>query len=209
MIKIKVCGLRDPQNIENISRLGVDYMGFIFYRDSLRYVGDAPDATIFKKCNSQTLKVGVFVNEEQNKIIETGKKFALNLIQLHGNENNTFCAGVKASGFGVIKTFAIDYKFDFDQLVPYMSGCDYFLFDNKTPLHGGSGEQFCWDILNSYQLEKPFFLSGGIGADDAVTIRSLNHKMLFAVDINSRFENMPGLKNTGEVERFVKEIKKT
>jgi len=206
-MKVKVCGMRDALNVSEIAEANPDFMGFIFYPGSVRYVGTDPDRTIFRSVPAGITKVGVFVNEDQEKINKLALEYNLEMVQLHGDETPGYCSQLKNTDFGIIKSFSIASDFDFESLIPYMTFCDYFLFDTKTRKHGGSGRKFNWNKLHDYKLDKPFFLSGGIDPDDVGIITSLVNKSLFAVDINSRFERSPGLKDSGRVKIFIDEIK--
>lgn len=199
--------MTDPANAEEIARTTPDFMGFIFCRRSKRYVGDKPEFSLFGNAPPGILKIGVFVNEKPSVIAETMKFYGLDLVQLHGNESVECCISLKESGLSVIKAFEICNNFSFIQLNQYMEVCEYFLFDTKTGIHGGSGQKFNWNKINEYHLDKPFFLGGGIGPGDASLIKQINEKPLFAVDINSRFEIRPGIKDSEKVKEFIKEIK--
>jgi phosphoribosylanthranilate isomerase len=207
MIKIKICGMRNPQNVEEVSALHPDYLGYIFYPGSKRYVGDHPDMRMFINAGAGILKTGVFVNEPLLKIKVIGQKFGLSMLQLHGTESPEDCAALKATGFGIIKAFGIHSGFDFGLILPYEPVCDYFLFDTITGNHGGSGELFDWNILSQYRQDKPFFLSGGIGPDAAAAIKAFRHKSFYGLDLNSRFEDEPGIKNAGLLKTFINAIK--
>jgi phosphoribosylanthranilate isomerase len=192
---IKICGMKYPDNILEVGSLLPDYMGFIFWPKSARYFdGDMPDLPKSIK------KVGVFVNENIS-IIETKiAKYNLQAIQLHGQESVEFCSELKAKSgaeIEIIKVFSADENFDFSVLKPYESVCDYFLFDTKGKLPGGNGIAFDWRILEKYPSTKPFFLSGGIGIEEIKNIKeiSITNLPLYAIDINSKFEIEPGLKD--------------
>ena len=161
-MKLKVCGLKHMENIIQVATLHPDYMGFIFYPESKRFVGDD-----FKMpCISPAIKkIGVFVNQKADDIIEKTDKYGLDFIQLHGNESASFCE-VMNHLVKVIKAFGIDDNFDFNVLEKYKNCCDYFLFDTKTAEYGGSGKQFNWNVLEKYTLDVPFFISGGIGLEE-------------------------------------------
>ena len=166
MLKVKVCGIRNLRNMLEVAAVGVDYLGFIFYRPSKRYVGDKPDMELFKQVNSSITKVGVFVDEDVNTMLEIMQRYNLNVIQLHGGETPAVCEKLKAKGAKVIKAFGMDASFDFSVMQPYMSVCDYFLFDTRSYQHGGTGIKFNWHKIDEYEFDKPFFLSGGIGAEE-------------------------------------------
>lgn len=208
MLKIKVCGLKDPLNVQEIAEAHPDYMGFIFYPSSGRFVGNKPDGSLFGKVPSFIMKTGVFVNEEPPAIINTVNIYGLDMVQLHGNETVDYCNYLKKAGLIIIKAFGISKGSDFRTLEPYMNVCEYFLFDTKSPDYGGSGRKFDWEKINEYHLNKPFFLGGGIGPEDTSIIKKIKHPYLFAVDINSRFEIRPGIKDIKKVKDFINEIKK-
>lgn len=199
--------MRDPENIAAVCAAEPDYLGFIFYAKSKRYVGDLPDATTFTQVPEAIQKVGVFVNEEAEQVIATCEKYALQVAQLHGNESAEYCQRIKKSGLTVFKAFSVSNDFDFGQLEQYIGTIDYFLFDTKGKLPGGTGKKFNWEILQHYQLDLPFFLSGGIRLEDALEIKALNMPQLYAADINSGFEMKPALKDTEKVTAFIHQIR--
>jgi phosphoribosylanthranilate isomerase len=207
MIRVKVCGMNNPGNVKVIAELKPDIMGFIFYPGSPRHVGNEPDMLLFNSVPPGIRKTGVFFNEDNQKILELSIHTGLDMVQLHGNESAMTCLDLKSSGLSVIKAFNIDRDFDFESLNQYMPGCDFFLFDTKSEKPGGSGKKFVWEKLEKYILDKPFFLSGGISPDDSTEIRSITNRGLFAVDINSRFESSPGIKDAVRVRTFINEIK--
>ncbi|MBI2722829.1 MAG: phosphoribosylanthranilate isomerase [Bacteroidetes bacterium] len=202
-MKIKVCGLKYYNNLQSIISLGADYVGLIFHESSPRYVGDNLFPEI-KNINTAK-KVGVFVDASLDDILNKIKMYQLNLVQLHGNESPEFCNTLKKQ-IQVIKAFPVLNTLDLSLLQKYSDSVDYFLFDTKTATHGGSGKKFDWRILNTYNLKKPFFLSGGISLEDANEIKNLNIPSLFGIDINSRFESEPGLKNTELVKQFINQL---
>ena len=206
MIRIKVCGIRDLQNAAEVAAAGPDFMGFIFYPGSKRFVGNDPDEELFRNIPG-IQKVGVFVNEKEEIVIHTARRFALGWVQLHGIESASYCAAIRNAGLKVIKAAGVDGNFGFDSLDAFLPVCDYFLFDNRTAGYGGSGKQFNWEIIKAYSGNKPFFLSGGIGSGDVNAIREINHPQLFAVDINSKFEIAPGIKDTLAVKNFLENLK--
>jgi phosphoribosylanthranilate isomerase len=207
MLKIKVCGITDPVNAGMISELNVDYMGFIFYPGSKRYVGESPDESLFRSIPKHIIKTGVFVDEELPLLIDHALRYQLDLIQLHGNETPDYCRSVYSNGLKIIKAFRVGYDFDFRITDEYLDYCDFFLFDTDTGHGGGSGIKFDWRKLDEYHSGKPFFLSGGICPGDAESILRLGHRDLFAVDINSCFEIRPGFKDVDKVNSFIKDIK--
>jgi len=207
MKRVKVCGMCDPLNVKEIAEAKPDYIGFIFFRGSPRYVGEEPEMALFNNVSPGIKKTGVFLNEENNKILDLSMATGLDIIQLHGNESPETCLRLKTSGLLIIKAFNIGMEFGFENLIPYMPVCDYFLFDTKSEKPGGSGSKFNWEKLKEYTLDKPFFLSGGIGPEDAGVINAIENKGFFGVDVNSRFENTPGIKDITLVKTFIKSLK--
>jgi phosphoribosylanthranilate isomerase len=207
MIKVKICGMKDQLNIREVAQLRPDYLGFIFYPGSERYVGENVDVALFKEVPRKIKRVGVFVNEHTEKILELAYTYELDIVQLHGSETPKDCMLIKSSGYQVIKAFGMDAVFNFTTLMTYLQFCDYFLFDTKSLNYGGTGQKFNWDKIKEYHYNVPFFLSGGIGPDDYNLIRQLNHPLMVAVDINSQFETAPGMKNIHIVRNFIKRIK--
>lgn len=208
MIRIKICGMYDPLNVKRIAEARPDFMGFIFYPGSPRYIGTEPDPDLFLNVPSDILKTGVFVNENLRNVLDLAFRTGLNLIQLHGNESPAYCYQLRSSGLKIIKTFSVTGFVDFELLEPYVPACDYFLFDTKTEKFGGSGIKFDWGKIAGYHLDKPFFISGGIGPEDSGLLRTLENKGFFAVDVNSRFETSPGIKNISLLKTFIDDIKK-
>ena len=202
MFKLKVCGMKYPDNIQRLIELKPDFIGFIFYDKSKRYVNNELE---IKKLGipKSIKKVGVFVNSTIEEILEKVKTFKLDIVQLHGDESPDFCKKLKQSGMKITKAFQIDEAFKFTGLEPYDEICDYFLFDTKTKLYGGSGNKFNWQLLKKYINEKPFFLSGGIDLKDVDEIKKLKNLDLYSIDINSKFEISPGVKDIEKIQKFM------
>ena len=209
MIRVKVCGLNDPLNVTAISETGVDFIGYIFYRGSVRFVGELPDKKLFSNVKNRIKRVGVFVNEDPVKVKELAEYASLDLIQLHGNESVSYCASLKDDGLKIIKTFGVGNDFDPGETDLYSEVCDFFLFDARQEKHGGAGKKFEWGLLKNYPFVKPFFLSGGIGPEDVDITPGVLNRQFFAIDINSRFEISPGIKDAGSVKNFINEIKRS
>jgi len=207
-LKIKICGMRHQENIEKISSLNPDMLGFIFFPSSKRFAGETLDPSHLSGIPKNTNRTGVFVNETTEQIMNIVSKYSLDFVQLHGNESPEQCRLVKEKGIGVIKTFGISENFNFGKCSDYMPYTDFFLFDTSTPDFGGSGNKFRWEELNNYNLAHPFFLSGGISADDIENLLSLSVEGFYGIDVNSRFETEPGLKNYKILEKFISEIRK-
>ena len=198
-MKLKVCGMRSPNNIINLAKIMPDYMGFIFWENSKRFVSNStPDL------GETVKKVGVFVNARLDYIQECIEAHKLNAVQLHGNESPEHCGELGEIDVEVIKAFTVQKKFDFSKILVYESVCDYFLFDTKGELPGGNGLHFNWALLKDYPSKKPFFLSGGIGPNDCVAIASIIklNLPLYAIDVNSKFEIEPGFKNIQSIKEF-------
>jgi len=199
--------MKVSSNISMVAEANPDFFGFIFYKGSPRDVGEDPETGLFRAVPQGIKKTGVFINENNNRILDLSSMNGLEMIQLHGDETPESCRLLRSSGLIVIKAINVDIDFDFKSIVKYMPVCDFFLFDTKSIKHGGSGKKFNWGKLEEYSMDKPFFLSGGIGPEDADLIKNLQNKGLFAVDINSRFETSPGIKDAILVKKFIREIK--
>ena len=206
-LSVKVCGMREPQNISEIVSCRPDLIGFIFSRTSKRFVGDDFDPKIVKEIPATVRKVGVFVDSEIEAVQKTVGQYGLDMVQLHGHESTGYCGELKEllSQVGIIKSFTIRDNFNWDELKPYEPSVSLFLFDNG----GGSGVRFNWKTLESYPLSTNFMLAGGISSYDTEEILNLKSKndYLFGVDINSRFESSPAIKSCPQVKQFISEIK--
>lgn len=205
-VKIKICGMRFPENIIEIASLRPDYFGFIFYTKSPRFFdGQIP------KIDGSIQKVGVFVNATLDEIEEKVKQYELDIVQLHGEESAEFCHLVQQKKIKVIKAFSIDNGFDFRELHYFHDCCNYFLFDTKGINHGGNGMNFDWTILQNYHLDKPYFLSGGIGlenlSDVNVFLTQPYAKHCVAIDCNSKLESFAGMKSVIKVKEFINAFK--
>lgn len=183
------------QNISELAELRPDYMGFIFYSKSKRNVIGKLDQADLDNLPPSVKKVGVFVNATFEEIKEQIKKYTLDLVQLHGKETPELCAKIQQLGIKVIKAFSVDETFNFGVTLPYKTVCDYFLFDTKGKEAGGNGFTFDWSILANYDNEIPFFLSGGLDETNTAEVKKLTHLNIHAVDVNSKFEIQPALKD--------------
>jgi len=204
-MKVKVCGMRDAENISELIKLKPDYIGFIFYGKSKRFVANFPDV----KIPSEIKKVGVFVNESIDDVIKIVEENNLEAIQLHGNESPEYCNELRHSKLvsesnqiEILKAFSVNDDFDFSKTEEYQNVCDYLLFDTKGKDYGGNGVKFNWQVLENYKGNTPFLLSGGISKVDASEIKKISHKAFAGVDINSGFEIEPALKNIANIKEF-------
>ncbi|MBE8713273.1 phosphoribosylanthranilate isomerase [Sphingobacterium hungaricum] len=198
-LKIKVCGMRNLDNIELLSKLPIDYMGLIFYEQSKRFVDQTVLLDNIDLGSIQ--RVGVFVDASLDDIKSKIRLYQLNAVQLHGVESPAFCQDLKSQNIQIIKAFGIDKNFNWEQLKDYQDDVDFFLFDTKTENHGGSGITFDWNILKNYTLQTPYFLSGGLTIDNIASAAKLDDLRLFGLDINSKFETEPGIKNIKLIEQ--------
>ena len=201
-MKLKVCGMKYKDNMEAVASLQPDYMGFIFYDKSSRFFD-----TDIPQISKSIKKAGVLVNTELETVIEKIKQHSLDTVQLHGKESPEYCNTLSEFDIEIIKVFSIKDEFNFKELNPYKDSVDYFLFDTKGKLPGGNGYTFNWDVLKDYPLTIPYFLSGGIGLNEIDKIAAFKNspasKYCYAIDVNSKFEIEPGLKNINELEKFI------
>jgi len=204
-MKVKVCGMTNTDNLNEVLKTSPDFIGLIFYQKSLRYV--QRNGFVFNTPKA-VKKVGVFVDEQLDVILATSQMFSLDLIQLHGDESPEDCWYLSNENQQIIKVFSISDDFDFNQLRPYQEFVDYFLFDTKGKERGGSGVKFDWSMLERYELNIPFFLSGGIAPEDVTQIKSMAHPQLYGIDINSQFEVSPGIKKATQVGTFIHQLNK-
>lgn len=202
-LKIKICGMRHPENIREVASLQPDYLGFIFYAPSPRFVGMD---YVIPELPSPIKRVGVFVNETETVILDTIKKMKLDAVQLHGAESPELCAAIKSHGVEVIKSFSVDDTFDFAKTNPYEDAVDFVLFDTKGKYYGGNAVTFNWSVLERYNQKIPFFLSGGISVDNVSGIEKLMHMNLHALDINSGVEDAPALKNIQKIKQLKEQL---
>lgn len=200
-MKVKVCGMKYHDNIKEAASLLPDFMGFIFYPQSKRYVGED---FVLPAIPDSISKTGVFVNDLPTRVFEKVNKYNLDIVQLHGNESVDYCKEIRKK-IKIIKAFGIDEQFDFSILDNYENSCDYFLFDTKTTLFGGSGMQFDKNIIRNYSLSIPFFLSGGIDLNSVLTSRGF-HPMLYGFDVNSKLEDKPAVKNINKLKQLIDEV---
>ena len=204
-MKLKVCGMREEKNIQEVAALRPNYLGFIFYRESPRFVGD--DFQIPPLENSIS-KVGVFVNTTTEEILAKVKTHKLDLVQLHGHERVEQCRELKYHNVLIIKAFSIGDKFSFQDLKSYREATDYFLFDTKGKYFGGNATRFDWSILNDYDQQTPFFLSGGLTPENIKDVNALNHMNIHAIDLNSGVEITTAIKNIDKVKHVIATINK-
>ena len=199
--------MKYSQNIEDISLLKPDYMGFIFYENSARFIGNQLSKATFQSIPTSTKKVAVFVNESLENIEEIYQKYHFDFIQLHGNETPEFCRKLKSKGINIIKAFAVNEDFDFTILADFEEFCELFLFDTKGIYFGGNGQSFDWNLLHKYHLNTPFFLSGGVGLENIQAALNFKHPLLFGLDLNSRLELNTAIKSVEITAQIFKTIR--
>lgn len=209
-MRVKVCGMTQPEQVSELARLGVDFAGFIFYPKSSRYVFKHMTTTQIRKENSIN-KVGVFVNSPMEEVLHMVDECRLHMVQLHGDESPKYCERI-ADYVSVVKAFRLSDNDSVSWMIrPYMDVCDMFMFDTIGAGYGGTGKKFDWGILKTETIGKPFFLSGGIEPGDEVRLNEFCSepvaKALFAIDINSKFELSPGVKDMEKVKSFVEQVK--
>jgi phosphoribosylanthranilate isomerase len=201
MLKLKICGLKDPDNIKEIVKLEPDMIGFIFHEGSPRNIGTDQ---VFETIPETIQKVGVFVDAEPVFVELVSERFQLNAIQLYHHDIKPF--QYLRSKLKLIKAVSVRSEKELEKIGTYEDQCDLFLFDAKGDKAGGNGIKFDWNIIQFYKGKAPFILSGGIGPGDTALIRSLDHRNLVGIDINSKFESEPGLKNIKTIQQFKKEL---
>lgn len=201
-MKLKVCGLKDRENMVQVLACNPDYIGFIFYPGSPRYAGHLDP--IFAAGISAVKKIGVFVNEKEINILDRVARYNLDLVQLHGDESPEFCALIRKS-VPVIKAFRINSGFDFSSVRSYENVCDHFLFDSKSDNYGGSGEVFDHSLLEKYASQKKYFLGGGIDATMAEELKQ--NENIYCLDVNSKFETEPGVKDINKLKMFAEKLR--
>lgn len=206
---IKVCGMRHPDNIKAVAGLQPDYLGFIFYPPSPRYVGEMLLPEMLEQIPAGIKKTGVFVNAGTSDMLHVARRYQLDALQLHGRESAAQCRQLKAEGLEIIKAFAARQGSDFANTRDYEGNCDYFLFDTPSQAHGGSGQKYDWHLLQDYRGAAPFFLSGGLGPTDAEALRAFHHPQLAGIDLNSRFESAPAHKDVPALQAFLNKYRQS
>ena len=205
-MKTKICGLRERQNVKDLEKLHPQWMGFIFAETSPRYFYKANEPAILSSVPPAIKKVGVFVNATLDMVRETIRKHELNMVQLHGSETPEYCKALQSKEIQVIKAFNVNSDFDFGLTESYALVADYFLLDAKGDQLGGNGIVFNWDILNGKRFAKPFLLSGGISSAHVDAIKKFKHPDCIGIDINSRFESSPGMKDVNSIRLFLQQV---
>ncbi|TAE41770.1 MAG: phosphoribosylanthranilate isomerase [Runella slithyformis] len=201
-MKLKVCGMRDADNLAALVELKPEFIGFIFYDKSPRFVGDMDEA-VARAVPKSIKKVGVFVNATPEYVLRMTKKYELQFAQLHGQETPDFCRQLKMRGVNIIKAFAIDESFNFTSLNNFKPHTDFFLFDTKGAQPGGNGEVFDWNLLRRYDNDKPFFLSGGLSLQNIDLVSELEGMKVYGLDINSKFETAPAQKDIEKIAELI------
>lgn len=201
---IKVCGMANPEIMLNLSLLNIDMLGFIFYHKSPRFVEGKINPHDLLKINKNIIKTGVFVDNNETEILNTTEIWHLDSVQLHSNESPDLCGNLKNKGLIVIKAFNLNTENDYKDFIPV---CDYFLFDTPSASYGGSGTKFNWNLINKYNESTPFLLSGGISENDVDEILAIKHPSFAGIDINSKFELSPGVKDIKMISEFVSKLR--
>jgi len=210
-MRIKVCGMTLPEQVMALDAMGVDFAGFIFYPKSPRFVGNKITAEKMRKIKGHIAKVGVFVNEPYDDMMRTVEEYRLDMVQLHGDETPFFCEKV-ANYVTVVKAFRLSDNDPIDWIVrPYHESTDMYMFDTMGAGYGGTGKKFDWNELKAASIDKLYFLSGGIEPGDEENIKTFMQEpvaqKLFSIDINSKFEIAPGVKDVKKVKQFVEQLK--
>lgn len=195
--------MRDPSNIIDVLALRPDYMGFIFYKDSPRYVGEEFEMPVLP---SSIQKVGVFVNEQTDQIVRKVSDYRLDLVQLHGNETVDQCKKLKDAGIEIVKAFSVDENFNFEAVDPYKNYVRFFLFDTKGKYYGGNASTFDWSLLRKYDQSVPFFLSGGISSENVKDTKQFSNLNIYALDVNSGVEVVPAFKDVQKIKQLQQTI---
>lgn len=204
-MKLKICGMRDTENIMQVAALSPDYMGFIFYQKSPRFVGN--DFKIPVQFPTNIIRVGVFVNESTANILKHTEAHNLGFLQLHGEESVKQCQELKRHNYQIIKVFSIDDAFDFEITKFYSESVDFFLFDTKGKYHGGNAKTFRWRHLDNYSQQVPFFLSGGLSPENVVDVSDLKGMNIHALDVNSGVESAPAMKDLVKIQALKENLK--
>lgn len=205
-MKVKICGMREAANLWAVADLKPDYLGFIFYGKSSRYMRDTLSASRVRNLPAGIKRVGVFVNADLAHVQATASAYALDYVQLHGHETPAYCQQARDSGLHLIKAFAVGETFDFTTLTAYEPSCEFFLFDTKGALPGGNGTAFDWQILAGYTGSTPFFLSGGLGPDNLAALLDFHHPRLSGFDFNSHLETAPGVKDVAATSTLLQRL---
>lgn len=201
---VKVCGMREDENIRQIDELGIEWMGFIFYEQSKRHITRRPGMP------QQAKAFGVFVDYSIPAVLEKVEGFSFQGVQLHGSETPEYCQELRRllpDSILINKAFGIATADDFQKVMEYEGYCDYYIFDTKTPAKGGSGISFDWSVLENYKGTTPFLLSGGIGPDSIEDLKAFHHPRWAGVDLNSKFEIEPALKDVDKLNTFIKKFR--
>jgi phosphoribosylanthranilate isomerase len=211
LMRVKVCGMTELEQVKQLDALGADFAGFIFYPKSTRYVVRHLSGEQLRKAKLRLGKVGVFVNASYDEVIKQVDSYGLDMVQLHGDETPRFCEQL-SNYISVIKVFRLGENDPIDWLIrPYQDSCDMFLFDTEGVGYGGTGKKFNWDLLKQARIDKLFFLSGGIEPDDMEKLKLFANetvaRKLFSIDINSKFELSPGVKDLKKVKAMIDGLK--
>jgi len=203
---IKVCGIKSEDNLAALSSLPVDMVGLNFYKPSPRYVGPEVVPQWYDVLPDEVSRVGVFVNESMDDIMDIADEYRLDYVQLHGDEDVSFC-NEAAAQLPIIKVVRVGSHIDWSQIERYAEVAEYILFDTDSKAYGGSGHKFDWSLLADYPLSTPYLIGGGVGPEDTNLLQSHSHTKFIGVDINSRFEIEPAVKNIELIKKFAYDLK--
>ncbi|MGI4736568.1 MAG: phosphoribosylanthranilate isomerase [Janthinobacterium lividum] len=206
-MKVKICGMREAANILALADFNPDFLGFIFYNKSPRYVSDTLDTELLRSLPDSVRTVGVFVDELLPELLATATRYSLDYVQLHGHETPAYCQAAHTQQLRIIKAFSIGDAFDFSTLAAYVPYCELFLFDTKGAQPGGNGTAFDWRVLADYHGPTPFLLSGGLGLGNANELRHFQHPHLVGYDFNSHLETAPALKDVGATRQLLAQLR--
>ena len=207
-MKLKICGMKYPENIMDVAGLKPDFMGFIFYPKSVRCVEVSDVKEVLEEMDPSIRKIGVFVNQPADEVADIVDELKLDYVQLHGDESIDYVTGMKKLGYRIIKVVQMDRGTDWNVLTDFVPLVDFFLFDTRSPSYGGSGQHFDWSLLSAYDHDIPFFLSGGLKVEDVREIHELGIEQLYAIDVNSRLESAPAMKDIQRIIQLKKELEK-
>lgn len=208
-MKVKVCGLVEPENIKAVEALGVDLLGFVFYAPSPRYVERATFEQFYEISDGKAMQVGVFVGEDPNQVAAKARNFSLDYVQLHGEESPEYCRRLHEKGVQIIKAFTVDADFDFKSINAYATVCDYFLFDGASTGRFSETQSFDWSLLKQYTGRTPFFIGGNLTPNSLSALQKFQHPQWIGVDLSTGFEASIGVKDIAVLQTFIDQFRES